>query len=246
MHYKLTLQYDGTNYLGWQVQPQGRTIQGVLESAVAKLFGMPARVTAAGRTDAGVHALGQVACLHVDKVMAVADVQRALNALTPPDIAITDAAVVADDFDPRRHARRRSYCYRIWTPRWRSPFWHRFTWHLWAPLDVAAMNQAAALVLGEHDFTSFRAVDCDAATAVRRIFRSEFSAKAEQLTYTVEATAFLRHMVRNLVGTLVEVGRGERSVEEFRALLALRDRTRAGATAPAQGLCLVSVAYDLG
>ena len=244
MHYKLTVQYDGTNFLGWQLQPQGPTIQGELESAVARLFGAPARVTAAGRTDAGVHALGQVACFHAARELAPQDVLRALNALTPPDIAISDVAVVPDDFDPRRHAVSRQYRYHIWTQRWRSPFWHRFSWHVWADLDVEAMRAAAATLLGEHDFSSFQAADCDAAHAVRRVLRSELEIEDGQLLYTVEATAFLRHMVRNLIGTLVEVGRGTRSVTEFRGLLELRDRTCAGATAPAQGLFLVAVTYD--
>jgi tRNA pseudouridine38-40 synthase len=244
MHYKLIVQYDGTDFLGWQLQPQGPTVQGALEAAVQRLFGTPARVTAAGRTDAGVHALGQVACFRALKTMPVADLQRALNALTPDGIAIAAVEVVADDFDPRRHASSRTYCYRLWRPRWRSPFWHRYSWHVCAPLDVDALRAAAAALIGEHDFASFQAADCDADHAIRRVLRSDFSVEPEQLVYTVEATAFVRHMVRNLIGTLVEVGKGTRSVVEFRDLLAQRDRRRAGPTAPAQGLCLMAVTYD--
>ncbi|HVN86559.1 MAG TPA: tRNA pseudouridine(38-40) synthase TruA [Candidatus Binatia bacterium] len=246
MHCKITLQYDGTEFLGWQVQPQGPTIQGALEDALAKLFGVRTRVTAAGRTDAGVHALGQVASFHCPKLIALEDLQRALNALTPAAIAVTEVAAVADDFDPRRHARRRTYCYRLWRPRWRSPFWHRYAWHVWAPIDLDRMQTAAALLVGEHDFSSFQAADCDAVNPVRRVFRSEFEASAEQLVYTIEATAFLRHMVRNIIGTLIEAGTGERSVEQVRVLLALRDRRHAGPTAPAHGLCLLRVDYDFG
>jgi tRNA pseudouridine38-40 synthase len=243
MQYKLILQYDGTDFLGWQVQPQGPTIQGTLEAAVAQLFGAPVRLGGAGRTDAGVHALGQVACFHAAKVMDPRDVQRALNALTPSTIAISEVAMVADDFDPRRHARSRTYCYRLWRPRWRSPFWHRFSWAVWAPLDLDAMMAAAATVVGEHDFRSFQAADCDALNPVRRVVRSEFEITGEQVIYTIQANAFLRHMVRNLIGTLVEVGSGTRSVADFRTLLALRDRRRAGMTAPARGLFLMRVEY---
>ncbi|MBI1814129.1 MAG: tRNA pseudouridine(38-40) synthase TruA [Deltaproteobacteria bacterium] len=244
MHYKLIVQYDGTDFLGWQLQPQGPTVQGALESAVQRLFGAPARVTAAGRTDAGVHALGQVACFRALKAMPVADLQRALNALTPDGIAIAAVEVVADDFDPRRHASSRTYCYRLWRPRWRSPFWHRYSWHVCAPLDVDALRTAAAALIGEHDFTSFQAADCDADHAIRRVLRSDFSVEPEQLVYTVEATAFVRHMVRNLIGTLIEVGDGTRSVAQFRDLLGQRDRRQAGPTAPAQGLCLMAVTYE--
>lgn len=244
MHYKLTVQYDGTDFLGWQLQPQGPTIQGALEDAVKRLFGVASRVAAAGRTDAGVHALGQVACFHADKAMDPADVQRAMNALTPETIAISAVELVADDFDPRRHARSRTYCYRLWRPRWRSPFWGRLAWHVWAPLDLDAMTNAATSVIGEHDFTSFQATDCDATNPVRHVIRSEFTVTDEQIVYTIEATAFLRHMVRNVIGTLVEVGNGTRSVADFCELLQRRDRRLAGATAPAHGLCLLRVDYD--
>ncbi|HUI28503.1 MAG TPA: tRNA pseudouridine(38-40) synthase TruA [Candidatus Kryptonia bacterium] len=244
MHYKLTVQYDGSDFLGWQVQPQGPTVQGALEEAVAHLFGVATRVVGAGRTDAGVHALGQVACFRAAKEIEPSSVQRALNALTPDAIAIPEVAVVADDFDPRRHASSRTYCYRLWRPHWRSPFWRRFVWHVWGPLDLDAMAAAASLIVGEHDFTSFQAADCDATNPVRRVLCSEFTITAEQVVYTVEATAFLRHMVRNLIGTLVDVGTGARSVEDFRAVLELRDRQRAGATAPARGLCLMKVSYE--
>ena len=244
MHYKITVQYDGTDFLGWQIQPQGATIQGALEEAVTRLFGEPTRVTGAGRTDAGVHALGQVAAFHAAKAMDPEDVQRALNALTPDAIAVTGAAAVADDFDPRRHARSRTYAYRLWRRRWRSPFWHRYAWQVWSSLAVDRMASAAALLIGEHDFAAFQAADCDATNPVRRVLRSEFSLTDEQLVYTIEATAFLRHMVRNVIGTLVEVGSGARSVDEFHAVLTSRDRRRAGATAPARGLCLLRVDYD--
>jgi tRNA pseudouridine38-40 synthase len=243
MHYRLTLQYDGTGFLGWQLQPQGPTVQGAVETALARLFGQPVRLQAAGRTDAGVHALGQVACFRSVKAIPAGEVQRALNALTPADVAVTAVDLVPEGFDPRRAARSRTYGYRIWTQPWRSPFWHRFTWQVCARLDLQAMRDAALCILGEHDFASFQAADCDAAHAVRRVLRSEWVREAEQIIYTIEATAFVRHMVRNLVGTLVEVGLGNRTLADFGRLLEARDRRRAGATAPARGLFLISVQY---
>jgi tRNA pseudouridine38-40 synthase len=244
MRYKLTVEYDGTDYHGWQVQPQGRTIQGVLEAAAEELFGVPVRMAAAGRTDAGVHAAGQVVAFSVDNPRPAEIVLRALNALTPVDLSIRSAEVVGDDFDPRRWARSRVYCYRIWNARFRSPFWRRYAWHVSHPLDADAMAAAARLLLGEHDYTSFRAADCDAVHPVRRVLRSDVEVIAQQVIYSIEANAFLRSMVRNIVGTLVEVGMGERTVEAVATLLAARDRTLAGETAPACGLCLERVTYD--
>jgi tRNA pseudouridine38-40 synthase len=175
-------------------------------------------------------------------------VSRALNALTPRDLAVRSVDTVPDDFDPRRSARRREYVYRIWNRRVPSPFWRRYAWHVARPLAVERMNAAAAFLKGEHDFTSFRAAGCDAATPVRRVTRSDIARRDDMVVYAIEGTAFLRHMVRNIVGTLVEVGWGAREVDEVRELLQLRDRARAAATAPAHGLCLVRVDYgnDLG
>lgn len=245
MHVKLTVEYEGTDYCGWQIQPNGPTIQGALEEAARKMFGRPVRMAAAGRTDAGVHASGQVVCFRLERDdLDVEHVRRGLDALTPEDISVRAAEIVAPDFDPRRSARRRTYVYRIWNSPAPSVFWRRFAWHVRRPLDTEAMAEAAAALLGEHDFSSFQAADCDAENPVRCIYRSDLGAQGALITYTVTATAFLRHMVRNIVGTLVEVGLGQRSPADFAALLAARDRTLAGATAPARGLCLVEVAYD--
>jgi len=243
MRYKLIVEYDGTDYHGWQVQPQARTIQGVLEEAAAQLFGEAVRMAAAGRTDAGVHATGQVVAFSTQNRRPADTVLRALNALTPFDISIRSAEVVDDAFDPRRAARSRVYRYCIWNARWRSPFWLRYAWHVSHPLDVGGMAAAARLLLGEHDFSSFRAADCDAAHPVRRIVHSDVEAVEERVVYTVEANAFLRSMVRNIVGTLVEVGSGERDVDGVAEVLSARDRTLAGDTAPACGLCLERVTY---
>jgi tRNA pseudouridine38-40 synthase len=242
MHYRLVVEYDGTDFHGWQVQPEARTVQGVLEASIERLFGHPVRVRAGGRTDAGVHAAGQVVCFHSPRVVVVATIARALNALTPADIAVRSADVVPDEFDPRRMARRRSYLYRIWNRRAASPFWRRFAWHVPQALDVDAMLQAAAQIEGEHDFSSFQGTGCDAAHPIRRVFRSAVLRDGDLITYEIDATAFLRHMVRNIVGTLVEIGRGARA-NDVEALLLARDRTKAGATAPPHGLCLTVITY---
>lgn len=243
MRYKLIVEYDGTDYHGWQVQPNGPTIQAVLEEAVARMLGERVRVAAAGRTDAGVHASGQVVSFILARAVDAVVLQRGLNALTPRDVSVRAAAVVEDDFDPRRAARSREYIYRIWNAPWASPFWRRYAWHIASPLDVAAMHAAAEQLVGEHDFSSFRAAGCDAAHPIRRVLRSEVACADHLVTYTIEATAFLRHMVRNMVGTLVEVGTAARRADTLCELLAAADRTLAGPTAPANGLCLTRVTY---
>lgn len=244
MRVALLLEYDGTSFHGWQVQPGCRTVQGELEDAARRLFGSRVPVRAAGRTDAGVHAGGQVAALDVPDRFAAEEVRRALDALTADDIAVVHAIPVSGDFDPRRRARQRIYRYTLWVRPVASPFWRRFAWHVRQPLDVAAMQRAAAVLLGEHDFSSFRASGCTAAHAVRRIDRSEVRAEGERVVYEVAATAFLRHMVRNIVGVLVEVGSGARAADDVERLLAAHDRAQAAPTAPAHGLCLVGVRFD--
>jgi tRNA pseudouridine38-40 synthase len=244
MRIGMVLEYDGTDYHGWQTQPELVTVQGSLQTALATILGERVRVEAAGRTDAGVHARGQVAAFSTVRPVDCARLQRGLNALCAPGIVARQIGAVAEDFDPRRDARSRRYEYRIHNSPWPSPFTRRHAWHVHRPLDVAAMAEAAAALLGEHDFSSFQAADCDAENPVRRVFHSACEKAGEEIVYRVEATAFLRHMVRNVVGTLVEVGTGERGRDDFRTLLATRDRTRAGATAPPHGLCLVRVSYD--
>ncbi|MFN8640774.1 MAG: tRNA pseudouridine(38-40) synthase TruA [Candidatus Binatia bacterium] len=243
MQYRLVVEYDGTDFHGWQLQPSARTVQGELEAAVARLFGTPLRVTAAGRTDAGVHAAGQVVCFPAARALQPEVVCRALNAMTGDDLAVRAVDCVDDAFDPRRHAASRRYRYRIWNHGEPSPFWRRYTWFVPRALDVAAMRQAAAQLVGELDFSSFRGSGCDAAHPRRRVLRSDLRVEGAMLVYEIEATAFLRHMVRNIIGTLAEIGLGQRPAD-LRPLLAARARTEAGATAPARGLCLVAVRYD--
>jgi len=243
LNIKLTIEYDGTNYHGWQIQPNGVTIQEVLEQALEKILGVKIRLNGSGRTDAGVHALGQVANFIYADSIDLERLQRGLNALTPPDIVIKQAERVPDSFDARRDGRSRLYMYRIWNRSFPSAFHRRFSWHVRAPLDLAAMQEAIRALEGEHDFSSFRGSGCEAAHPVRRVYRNSLAQRGDFLVYTIEATAYLRHMVRNIAGTLVEVGWGERSPASFAKLLELRDRTLAGPTAPARGLFLVEVKY---
>ena len=243
MNIKLTLEYDGTDYCGWQAQPNGGAIQDVLERAIEKILGAKTRLTASGRTDAGVHALGQVANFIYDGPVDLWRLQRGLNAVTPDDIAIRGVEAVADGFDARRDGRARVYQYRIWNDPWPSAVHRRYAWHIHDALDLAAMQEAIRCLEGEHDFASFQAVGCDAAHSVRNIFCNSLSRDGGFVVYDVEATAFLRHMVRNIVGTLVQVGRGESTSGSFRELLEAKNRTLAGPTAPPHGLFLMEAKY---
>jgi tRNA pseudouridine38-40 synthase len=240
---KLTIEYDGTHYHGWQVQAAGNTVQNVLETAVCTIVGRPTRIIGSGRTDAGVHALGQVANFFCDKEIDPHRLRRGLNALTPEDITIKSVEIVPDDFDARRGGRSRIYEYRILNRPSSSPFLSKYAWHVHDVLDVPAMQEAVICLEGEHDFSSFRAAGCDAAHPIRTVYRVSLHQNGELIVFTIEATAFLRHMVRNIVGTLVEVGRRQRSPRSFAELLEARDRTQAGRKAPAQGLFLMQVKY---
>jgi tRNA pseudouridine38-40 synthase len=243
VNFKITVEYDGTNYCGWQIQPNGVSIQAVLERALSTFLGKPTKVTGSGRTDAGVHALGQVANFSSEKDFHGYRIVRALNALTPGDVTIKEVEIVPDCFDARRDGRSRVYEYRILSRSMPSPFYRNRAWHVHDALDIDSMRAALQCLLGEHDFSSFRAAGCDAAHPIRRIYRTSLEQRGELLIYTIEATAFLRHMVRNIVGTLVEVGRGLRTPGSFQQLLEARDRTKAGPTAPPHGLYLVEVKY---
>jgi len=242
---KLLLEYDGTRYVGWQAQPNGPSIQAEVERAVGRLHAQPVRVTAAGRTDAGVHALGQVVSFPVDRPLPLRAYVKGMNALLPEDVAVREAALRPDGFDARRDARGKRYRYRIENLPTRAPLGRLRAWQVFRPLDVAAMRAAAVPLLGRHDFTSFRASDCAADHAVRELRRLDVEgAPGEAVEVVAEATAFLKHMVRNLVGTLVEVGLGAREAGSLAGLLAARDRTLAGRTAPPQGLVLEEVFYE--
>lgn len=241
---KLELEYDGGAYVGWQVQPNGPTIQAAVEGALAKLHGTPVAIEVAGRTDAGVHARGQVVAFTEPNPLPLQAYARGLNSILADDVAVVRASHVADDFDPRRHAKGKRYRYTIFNAPYPSPLLRRFAWQLFPPLDVGAMRAASQALLGRHDFSAFRAADCQAANPVRELRQITLAGDGGGLiTLDFEGTAFLKHMVRNLVGTLVEVGRGKQPPDWVAQVLAGRDRTAAGPTAPAHGLCLEVVFY---
>jgi tRNA pseudouridine38-40 synthase len=240
---KLLIQYDGTNYSGWQLQSGQDSIQGQIEAALAKIFSQPVRVRGSGRTDAGVHALGQVAAFTLPRRFDPAELNRALNATLPADIVIIDAQEADDSFDPRRHARSRLYEYRILNQRWPSPFEYRYCWHLREALDLARMNDAARRFVGEHDFAAFRTLGTEVKSTVRRVDVSEWRREGTLLIYRVEASSFLRHMVRTMVAAMVEVGRGKAEPHSIAELLRSKDRAMAPAAAPPSGLFLVEVRY---
>ena len=243
MNIKLTLEYDGTDYHGWQVQPNGKTIQEVLEHALGEILQEKVRLHGSGRTDAGVHALGQVANFVCSRDIDPWKLQRGLNGLTSRDIVVKKAETVSDSFDARRDARKRVYEYRIWNHPWPSVFHRRFAYHVHYALNRSAMEEAMGVLEGEHDFSSFQASGCDAAHPIRRIYRNSIEVRDNLLVFRIEANAYLRHMVRNIVGTVMEVGREERSPADMAKLLMAKDRTQAGPTAPPQGLFLVEVEY---
>ncbi len=243
-HVRLVIEYDGTTLCGWQRQQNGPTVQGHLEDALKALLQHPTPVIGASRTDAGVHARGQVAAFRTERTIPLHGIRRGLNSLLPDAIAIREASEAADDFHPRFSALGKHYRYTLLVRPDRSPLWRERSWHHSLPLDRDAMRAAAQLLVGEHDFAAFRAAGCSAKTTVRRIEAIEISEDGEVVYVDVRGNAFLRNMVRIIVGTLAEVGDGSRTVAQVSEILAGLDRTKAGITAPPQGLELVSVRYD--
>lgn len=242
---RLLVEYDGTDLHGWQRQANGPTVQQHLEEALAQLLGHEVAIAGASRTDAGVHARGQVANFRTERTIPAYGIQRATNALLPAQIAIRSAVDLGDDFHPRFSATGKHYCYTLLARPERSPRWCRFAWHHPARLDIAAMASAARALHGEHDFSAFRAAGCTARTTIRHIESIAIERPDdERLEIHVRGNAFLRQMVRIIVGTLTEVGTGKRAPGEVAEILASRDRTQAGITAPAHGLELVEVSYD--
>jgi tRNA pseudouridine38-40 synthase len=241
---KITLAYDGTRFVGWQRQAEGESIQGLLEAALARFEGAPVTAHGAGRTDAGVHALGQVASTRVTFLHDSHTLTRALNAHLPPDVRVVSVDEVDESFHARFSARAKTYRYQIRNTPVADPFDRAFVWHLPEPLAQGAMAEAAAMLVGTHDFGAFRSAGSEAANSVRTVWRSEWRSNGGLLTYEVSGDGFLRHMVRAVVGTLVEIGRGWRQPVEIAALVSGATRAEAGATAPPHGLFLVSVDYD--
>jgi tRNA pseudouridine38-40 synthase len=240
---RLLLEYDGTDFSGWQRQDGQRTVQACLEEAIKTMTGETLFVRGAGRTDAGVHAQGQVANFRTAARIPVTGFLRGLNANLPEDIAVLELVEVAEEFNARWAARGKLYRYRIWNHLVRSPLHRRSSWQYRAPLDVGAMAEAAALLVGEHDFRGFRASDCERRTTRRLLRRVEVCRQGAMITIDVEGTAFLKHMVRIIAGTLVAVGQGGLQTADVARLLLEGDRTKGGVTAPARGLTLVRVDY---
>jgi len=240
---KLVLEYDGFDYCGWQVQGDAPTIQGALEAALGKILGQAGRVSGAGRTDAKVHALGQVASFRCASDIPAAALQRALNSVLPRDVVVHDVQDVAADFHARFSALGKVYAYRILNRPVRAPLRLRYVWHIPQALDVSAMALAGTYLQGTYDFTSFQATGSAVKTAERTLMELAVTRDGDEIVLSCTANGFLRHMVRNIVGTLVEVGRGERLPADLKRILDGRDRRLAGVTAPPQGLCLMQVLY---
>ncbi len=242
--YKLTIEYDGTPYVGWQVQDNGTSVQGVLMEAVFAFAGERAALQGAGRTDAGVHGLGQVAHVDLIKEWETDTVRDALNAhMRPHPIAVLAAERVAETFDARFSAVKRHYLYRIVNRRADLALDVHRAWRVGRPLDAAAMHAAAQTLVGRHDFTTFRAAECQAKSAVKTLDRLDVGRAGEELRVAASARSFLHHQVRSMVGSLVHVGEGKWSGADLAAALAARDRAACGQVAPPQGLYLVRVEY---
>jgi tRNA pseudouridine38-40 synthase len=243
---KLTLQYDGTAYVGWQRQASGTSVQGLLEDALGRIEGTAVSVQGAGRTDAGVHALAQVASVRLASALDTATLARALNATLPSDVRVRAVEEAAADFHARFGARGKAYEYRICNAPTVSPFLYRYAWHIVRLLDTAGMREASAALVGSHDFAAFQGSGSVVESTERIVtaidWREEGGAD-RPLVMRIEGSGFLRHMVRNIVGTLVEVGLGRWPAAEVTGILASRDRRKAGPTAPPQGLFLVGVTY---
>ena len=263
--FKITLAYDGSDFVGWQRQASGVSIQGLIEDALRELDGRDVPVIGAGRTDAGVHALGQVASFSLERVIEAGVLQRAVNARMPDSVRVTRVELAAPAFHARFDAREKTYRYRIWNAAVISPFERKYAWHIPERLDVDAMCAAAQLVEGRHDFAAFQAAGNATKTTERAVHSSVITSKSQTtvsslsgvelrdlrggvcggalILYDITGDGFLRHMVRNIVGTLVEIGRGRRPPAWMREVVESRDRAAAGPTAPAHGLFLVRVTY---
>ena len=246
---KLILSYDGSEFAGWQVQPDAVTVQGTLASAIGRITGEKVLPQGSGRTDAGVHALAQVATFGTASSVPTANFVKALNDILPASVRVLEVEEAAADFHARKSARAKTYQYRIYRAAICPPFLARYVWHYPYPLDERAIARASGLVEGEHDFTSFAAVDPERGrkgvpvSNVRSIFSSSWERQADEFVYTVKGSGFLHHMVRNLVGTFILVGKGTLPAEDVTRILEAHNRSAAGATAAASGLYLVSVEY---
>lgn len=244
MRVKMIVAYDGTNYCGWQIQPNGVTIEQKLNEALSALLGEEIKVTGASRTDAGVHSLGNVCIFDTNTRMPAEKISYALNQRLPEDIVVQDSCEVDEDFHPRFSKSRKTYEYRILNRRFRMPTRRLDTYFYYHPLDVTRMQQAAQYLVGEHDFKSFCAVNAQSQTSVRTIYRCEVTRENDIITISVTGNGFLYNMVRIIAGTLIKVGCGELEPEAIRDILAACDRGAAGPTAPAHGLTMIGLEYE--
>ncbi|MDP6380523.1 MAG: tRNA pseudouridine(38-40) synthase TruA [Phycisphaerae bacterium] len=240
---RLTISYDGTNYHGWQRQPGIATVQTEVETALATVLRRRTTISASSRTDAGVHGRGQVANFRTDNAIPAERLLMALNSRLPPDIAVTEAREVLEKFDACRDAQRKWYRYRLWRSSVKPIFPARFVWHWYRPLEIEPMQEATRFLIGRHDFKSFEGRGSEREDTVRTLFRLDIRQEGNEVTFDIDGDGFLYRMVRNIVGTLVEVGRGHWSREHVEQAMEARDRTAAGPTAPPQGLCLMRVWY---
>jgi tRNA pseudouridine38-40 synthase len=245
--FKLIIEYDGTGYHGWQRQKTDRSIQGEIETALFTMTGQKVTVIGSGRTDAGVHALAQVASFRCDTHLTADIFKKGLNSLLDADVVICDCRQAAGDFHARYDAKWKTYQYRIINSELPVAIGRQYAWHIRRPLDVTAMRRALPYIIGEHDFTSFEGAGSPQSSSVRHVMRAEiFQSPDSRIFFDITANGFLKHMVRNIMGTLVSIGLGKHAPEDMAQVLEAKDRSRAGATAPPQGLFLVSVAYEKG
>ena len=240
---KLTVAYDGTNYCGWQIQPNGITVEEVLNRALSRLTGEKLRVTGASRTDAGVHARGNIAVFDTASTIPAERFAYAVNPLLPEDIAVVNSEEVPQDWHPRYQNSVKTYEYRILNREMPDPLRRKYTWHVSFPLDIDKMRTAAEYLKGEHDFRSFCSIHTGAATTVRTVYMLDIGKTGDEIVIRISGNGFLYNMVRIIAGTLTEVGRGFRTPENVKKILEAEEREKSGATAPPQGLTLISIEY---
>lgn len=243
--YRATVAYDGTDFLGYQIQAKGRTVQGEIEKRLEQVTQTQLRIYGAGRTDAGVHATGQVIAFNVAWKHTLDDLHRALNAVLPNDIVISNLTITSANFHPRFSASSRTYQYKIINQPWPDVLQQRYAYHVSQPLNIEAMSRAGQLLIGTHDFASFGKPP-QGDNTVRQIMRADWLANNNQLTFIITANAFLYRMVRTVVGTLVQVGLGRLTIDDVQNILEAKDLTQSAPPAPAHGLCLVGVDYPAG
>ena len=242
--FRLTIEYDGTDYHGWQVQPGLPTIQGALEDVMARIVGEPVHVIGAGRTDAGVHALGQVASFRAEFRHPPDTFRLALTSTLPPDIVVTKVEEAPDGFDAQRSAYWKRYRYTLLTRPYPSALERRYTLFVPRPLELDPMTEAASILIGVHDFSSFRAADSSARHPIRQVYAAEFRQEADHLHFEIIADGFLQHMIRIIMGTLLEVGRGKLTPTDVKAILEAKDRKQSSKTLSPHALCLLEVGYQ--